>query len=401
VSAALQGVRVLDLSRYLPGPYCTLMLADYGADVVRVEQPNEVLKKRLTFGQAQLSDAELEQLKTSEMVARNKRSLLLDLRSASARAVMQRLIEKADVLVSDYRPGVLEGAGLGYAQASQINPRLIYCAITLCGQSGPYRDVPGHDPVSLAVAGVLSRVGAASEQPRTIGVPISDINSALHAVTGILMALRAREVSGRGQLVDVAMSDTAFAFVTPALSRLMASGKEPPVGMNLANNGVWRTRDGGYVCTTDMEPRYWDAFCDLIARPEWKPLLHQRSVYESELREIFLTRDREEWIRLFRGAGTQGAPVLSLVEAARDRHALERGVIATVRTAAGQDVTQVGPLIKLSDTPGTIRHLAHMPGADSRDILAEAGCSAQEIGTLIEEISAGCDPRLARYVSSS
>ena len=228
--SALQGVRVLDLSRYLPGPYCTLMLADYGAEVIRVEQPNEVIKKRHTFGQANLSDAELERLKAYETMSRNKRSLLLDLRSPSAGTVMRRLIEKVDVLVSDYRPGVLEASGLDYASVSKINPKLIYCAISLCGQTGPYRDVPGHDPVSLALAGVLSRCGSGSDGPRTVGVPISDINSALHAVTGILLALRARDSSGVGQLVDVAMSDTAFAFVTPALSRFLASGTEPPSG---------------------------------------------------------------------------------------------------------------------------------------------------------------------------
>lgn len=396
--SALQGVRVLDLSRYLPGPYCTLMLADYGAEVIRVEQPNEVIKKRHTFGQANLSDAELERLKAYEMMSRNKRSLLLDLRSPSAGTVMRRLIEQVDVLVSDYRPGVLEASGLDYASVSKINPKLIYCAISLCGQTGPYRDVPGHDPVSLALAGVLSRCGSGSDGPRTVGVPISDINSALHAVTGILLALRARDSSGVGQLVDVAMSDTAFAFVTPALSRFLASGTEPPIGLNLANNGVWQTRDGRFVCTTDMEPRYWHAFCDLISRPEWKSLLHKRSSYETELRAIFLTRDRDEWIDLFRQSGTQGAPVLSLAEAARDAHAHARGVFQTVDDGDGEKITQVGPLIKLSDTPGTLRHVARMPGADSQAILQEAGFSSAEVQGLIEEIASSCDPRLAPYV---
>jgi crotonobetainyl-CoA:carnitine CoA-transferase CaiB-like acyl-CoA transferase len=396
---ALQGVSVLDLSRYLPGPYCTLMLADYGADVIRVEQPNEVIKKRHTFGQADLTDAELDRLKAFEMISRNKRSLLLDLRSPYADKVMRRLIARADVLVSDYRPGVLEASGLDYESARKINPKLIYCAISLCGQTGPYRDVPGHDPVSLALAGVLGRCGVQSDCPRTLGIPISDINSALHAVTGILLALRARESTGAGQLVDVAMSDSAFAFVTPALSRLLATGAEPPIGLNLANNGVWQTRDGKFVCTTDMEPRYWHAFCDLVERPEWKPLLHKRSRYEADLREIFLTRDRDEWIELFRQSGTQGAPVLSLSEAARDPHAHARGVFKTVHTSAGEGVTHVGPLIKLSATPGTIRHVARMPGADSRAILQEVGFEPAEVNGLISEITAGCDPRLTPYVN--
>lgn len=394
--SALENITVLDLSRYLPGPYCTLMLADYGAEVIKVEQPHEVVKKRKTFGQGGLPDDELERLKKYEIASRNKRSLLLDMRSPSSARIMRGLIEKADVLVSDYRPGVLDEAGYGYEQVRQINPRLIYCAISLCGQDGPYRDVPGHDPVSLAVAGVLTRFNS-DDAPCTIGIPISDINCALHATVGVLMALRAREKTGEGQLVDVAMSDTAFAFVTPSLGRLLSSGEEPPIGINMANNGVWETSDGRYICTTDMEPRYWNSFCDLIERPQWKPLIHKRSQYEDELRQIFLTRPRDEWIGLFRQAGTQGAPVLSLTETIDDPHARARGVMIDVEED-GDRVTHVGPLIKMSATPGEIRHLARMPGRDSRDILGELGYSPAEIEALIEEIGSSGDPALARYL---
>lgn len=395
---ALNGVTVLDLSRYLPGPYCTLMLADYGADVIRIEQPHEVVKKRRTFGQADLSDAELERLKAYESISRNKRSVMLDLRAPSSRDVMHRLIERADVLVSDYRPGVLEDAGYDYETVRAINPRLVYCAISLCGQTGPYRDVPGHDPVSLAVAGVLTRFSSGPDSPRTIGVPISDINSALHAVVGILLALRARETAGQGQLVDVAMSDTAFAFVSTTMSRLLATGKVPEIGMNMANNGVWETADGRHICTTDMEPRYWSDFCDLIERPEWKPYIYQRSHYEEELRAIFLTRPRDAWIALFRAAGTQGAPVLSIAEAAEDPHARARGVIATVADDAGNPVTQVGPLIQLSGTPGSMRHVARMPGRDSREVLAELGFADAEVDRVIAETAAAGGSRLAAYL---
>ena len=394
---ALQGITVLDLSRYLPGPYATLMLGDHGADIIKVEQPHEVVKKRRTFGQADLPDAELERLKAFEMVSRNKRSLLLDLRSPASAEVMRRLIERADVLVSDYRPGVLDEAGYGYEQCRAINPRLIYCAVSLCGQDGPYRDVPGHDPVSLAVAGVLTRFD--STGPRTVGVPISDINSALHAFAGVLLALRARDRTGEGQLVDIAMSDTAFAFVSNAIGRVLTSNAEPPIGVNMANNGVWECRDGRHICTTDMEPRYWDAFCDLIERPHWKPLLHKRAAYEDELRQIYLTRDRDEWIALFRAAGTQGAPVLTLAETIGDPHAIARGVITEVADEAGNPVTQVGPLIKLSETPGDIRFVARMPGADSRAILAEAGFGADEVEAIIAEIAASSDPKLTRYLA--
>lgn len=396
--SALEGVRVLDLSRYLPGPYCTLMLADHGADVIRVEQPHEVLKRRQTWGQADFSDEELERWKACEIAARNKRSMLLDLHSPVAPEILRRLIERADVLVSDYRPGVLDQAGYGYEDVRRSNPGIIYCAVSLCGQTGPYRDVPGHDPVSLALAGVLSRFHRDRETPDPIGVPVSDINSALHAVVGVLLALRVREQTGKGQLVDVAMSDTAFAFVTPAISRLVASGREPIKGVYMANNGVWRTRDGRYICTTDMEPRYWKVFCELVGRPDWKPRIHQRGEIDDELRALFLTKDRDEWVSLFRKAGTQAAPVLSLSEAVADQHARERNVIVEVEDAKGRPVIQVGPLIKMSETPGQVRQLAHMPGQDTRAILEEVGFDKARTEELLAEISAGCDARLRRYL---
>jgi crotonobetainyl-CoA:carnitine CoA-transferase CaiB-like acyl-CoA transferase len=212
------------------------------------------------------------------------------------------------------------------------------------------------------------------------------------------MALRARDRTGKGQLVDIAMSDTAFAFVGISLGSMLATGKEPPIGMNMANNGVWETRDGRHVCTTDMEPRYWDLFCDLIERPAWKPLIHERSAYETELADIFLTRDRDEWIAQFRACGTQGAPVLSLAETIDDPHARARGVMRQVEDAAGNEITHVGPLIKMSATPGNIRFVARMPGADSRDILSEIGFDPDEIDAIVDEIAASADPRLTPYL---
>ena len=355
-----------------------------------------MIKKRKTFGQADLSDEELEKLKAFEMMSRNKRSIMLDMRNPTSRVILERLIKQSDVLVSDYRPGVLDESGLGYEDVKKLNPSLIYCAISLCGQTGPYRDVPGHDPVSLAVSGVLTRFHNDKESPDPIGVPISDINSALHATIGILMALRARDTTGVGQLVDISMSDTAFAFVTPSLSRYLVTGEVPRIGMNMANNGVWKTKDDLYVCTTDMEPRYWISFCELIERPDWKSKIHKRHEYEDELREIFKTRTRDEWIAAFREYGTQGAPVLGLPEIVDDPHAREREVIQNVEGHDG--VTHIGPLIKMSDTPGKIDFLARMPGADTRDVLAELEFSPEEIENTLTEIKKDSDPRLTPYL---
>lgn len=381
----LSGVKVVDLSRYLPGPYATYVLGDYGADVVRVEQPHEVAKKRATFGQDNLSEAELRRLKALEMVSRNKRAVALNLREPAGRDVVRRLAAGADVFLHDYRPGVMEAAGLGYDDLRAINPRLVYCAVSAMGQTGPYRDLAGHDPISLSLAGVLTRFGQGVDAPSQVGAPVSDIVCALHAVIGVLMALAARRETGRGQLVDVAMGDAAFSLVTSSITRLLGTGAEPPHAISLANNGLWRTRDGKWVCTTDIEPAYWRRFCELVDRPDLISRLRDRPAIDADLAAIFAARDRDEWFELFRRHDTQGAPVLSLAEALQDPHARARGNVVEVDGPDGP-VLHLGPLIKLSDTPGRIRHTAAMPGADTAAALAELGYSDAEVEFLIEKL---------------
>jgi crotonobetainyl-CoA:carnitine CoA-transferase CaiB-like acyl-CoA transferase len=381
----LRGIKVADLSRYLPGPYCTMMLADYGAEVIKVEQPHEVRKKRKTFQQDKLSLAELRRAKAFEIFNRNKQAILVNFRNPEGREVVERLVRQSDVLIHDYRPGVMEAAGLGYDQLKAINPRLVYCAVTLCGQTGPYRDLPGHDPVSLSLTGVLTRFGDGPEAPRQVGAPVADIVTALHAVNGVLLALRARERTGEGQLVDIAMSDATFSIVTSSIQRLLANGVEPPRNLVMANNGVWRTKDGKFICTTDMEPAYWDRFCDMVERPDLKSRLHDRPRTDNDLEAIFLRHTRDEWFDLIRRHNTQGAPVLSLAEALQDPHARARGNVVETVTPDGETILHIGPLIKLAQTPGTIRHTAHMPGEDTRSVLEGLGYSSDQIERLTDE----------------
>lgn len=375
----LSGVNVVDLSRYMPGPYCACMLADYGAEVIKVEQPHEVAKKRRIFQQDRLTPAELGRIKALDMLGRNKQAILLNFREAAGREAVQRLASRGDVFIHDYRPGVMEGAGLGYEDLKQINPRLIYCAVSAFGQTGPYRDLAGHDPVSLSITGVLTRFGDGPQAPREVGTPVSDLVTALHAVIGIMMALRARERTGQGQLVDIAMSDAALSIVSTPIQRLLANGVEPPRSPHMANNGLWRTRDGKFICTTDMEPNYWARFCDMVGRPDLKPRLHDRPNTDQALAEIFLRHTRDEWFDMIRRHGTQGAPVLSLAEALNDPHTRARGNIVETTTEQGETILHIAPLIKLSQTPGSIRHLARMPGQDTRSVLQGLGYSSDEI----------------------
>lgn len=382
---ALRGLKVLDFSRFLPGPYCSLLLADLGAEVIRIEQPREVAKKEAVFGHDQLTTDEKRAVKAREMVARNKRSVMLDFAKPEARTAILKLVENSDVLLHDYRPGVMEKARLDYTTLSAINPRLVYCAISLCGQTGPYRDFPGHDPVALALAGALGRFGGGADQPHVPGVPANDMLTGTHAAFGILAALRARDLSGAGQLVDVAMADCALAMMTSVYQRFLADGREPPLTWRGGNVGLWATKDGRFLCTTDLEPAYWQRFCRIVGRDDlvargYDPA--HRETLRDELESLFRMRTRDEWFSLLRDSENQAAPAYSLAEALADPHARARGTVVDIDDPVAGRVTHIGPAVKLSATPASIRHLAHLPGADTAAVLGEIGLTSAEIESL-------------------
>jgi len=367
----LSGIKVVDLSRFLPGPYCSLLLADYGAEVIRVEQPHEVSKKDKVLGYDKLNELDRRRMRAQEITGRNKSSVLLDLRSDEGRAALLTLIKSSDVFLHDYRPGVMEAAQLSYSQLEQLNPRLVYCAISLCGQDGPYRDLPGHDPIALALAGALPRFGDGTK-PHVPGVPANDILTGTHAAFGILAALRERDRSGKGQFVDVSMSDSALGMMTSVFQRLLIDGSEPPLQWQGGNTGLWKTKDGLHICTTDLEPAYWSRFCELIGREDLKPLGYdtvRRNELNTELHAVFATRTRDEWFALLLDGEAQAAPVYSLQEALRDPNARARGSIVEIDHPEFGKIIQIGPLIRLSRTPGRIRHVGHFAGEDNNRFL--------------------------------
>lgn len=217
--SSLKGLRILDFSRLLPGPYCTWMLAEMGAEVIRVENPRELRKQARVFGWDKLDNAARERIRAQDMLARNKRSLQLDIGHEAARDVILRLAEKVDAVVEDYRPGVLAGLGLGHADLSAVNPRLITCSITLCGQSGPYRDRAGHDPLAMAISGAMSRAGDRVERPSSLGLAVADVLTGTNAALAVVSALRGAEQTGKGQHLDIAMSDAAMCLNANVISR--------------------------------------------------------------------------------------------------------------------------------------------------------------------------------------
>ena len=385
MSAPLAGCRVIDFSKFLPGPYCTWLLADMGAEVIRIENPRELEKQAKVFGWDRLSREERDALRENDILARNKRSVVLDIGDEKAQLAIKALVATADIVVEDYRPGVLDKVGLGYASLREVNPKLIFTSLTLCGQSGPYRDKPGHDPIALSIAGVLSRVGEDPEAPSFSGIPAADVITGTHAAFATLAALHQRNATGEGQHVDVAMSDCAMSLLVNVLSRHPDVSKIPPRGARRADTGLWKTRDGLFICTTDMEPRFWQRFCETVGRPDFIPLqnrVEQRPAIRAALEEIFVTKDRDEWLEILGAAGTQFAPVYEVAEALNDPHNRARGMVVERKTATGRVVRQIGQPARLGG--GTeIRNLGRAPGADTKEILAGLTLEAHLLEALI------------------
>lgn len=385
MTGALSGLRVLDFSRLLPGPYCTWLLADQGAEVIRVENPRELAKQAKVFGWDRLDEGGRRRQRAQDILARNKRSVMLDIGDTGAQDTLRRLATTVDVVVEDYRPGVLAGLGLGWADMRAVNPALIYTSLTLCGQTGPYRDKPGHDPVALAISGVLSRCGEDPEAPGLPGVPAADVATGAHAAFAILAAVMSARKTGKGRHVDVAMTDCSMSLISNVLSRHTDPTDAPPRGARRADLGLWRCADGKWLCTTDMEPRYWATFCETLSRPEFIPAQldpARRDEIRTAFADIFASRPRHEWLAILEDAGTQFAPVNEVAEALEDPHLRARGMVIEVAGPDGTPIRQIGAPVRLGDTPP---RAAVLPGADTHDILADLGLSDAEIAALRPE----------------
>lgn len=370
----LEGLKVVDFSRFLPAAYASWICADMGADVVRVEHPREVAKQEAMFGLDKDPDAALR-ARARPSYNRNKRSLLINPGSSAARPVLEKLIREADVLVEDYRPGVMDQMGYGYEAARALNPRLIYVSVSLVGQTGPLAGKPGHDPLALALAGALPRLNGLA-RPSLPGLQVADPLAGAHAIVGLLLALRARETTGRGQLVDIAMSDASFPLLMVSMARYDDLDMMPQPGTWHPKGGVWECADGRFICTTDMEPAYWRRFCDAIGRPDLAPLQQDKAEHprlERELTAIFRTRSRDEWFELLSAADTQAMPVLTGEEALAHPHNRARGMVVDVPVEGQAPVRQTGLPFRLSETQPRDPHPAGAAGADTGAILAELG----------------------------
>jgi alpha-methylacyl-CoA racemase len=388
VTGALAGLRVLDLSRLLPGGFCSLLLADLGADVVKVEDTGA--GDYLRWAEPRYAGADPTAGGAMFLALdRGKRSVRIDLKTAAGRAVLLRLVRGADVLLESFRPGVLDRLGAGHARLLEENPRLVVCAITGYGQDGPLAARAGHDIDYLARAGLLGLTGAADGPPVQAAGQIADVGGgALMAAFGILAALRERDRSGAGQVVDVSMTDGALSWLAMDGARVLAGAEAPARGAGELAGGLlcyrpYRCADG-WVALGALEPKFWRAWCLGVGREDLVDRQFDAvgSATHREVEAVFATRDRAAWETFNAEHDCCVEPVLGLEEALESELARARGMVVGVEQPGAGQVRLVGPPVKLSRTPAQPSAPAPALGEHTDAVLAQAGYAAAEIAAL-------------------
>jgi crotonobetainyl-CoA:carnitine CoA-transferase CaiB-like acyl-CoA transferase len=377
----LAGIVVLDLTRLLPGGYGTLLLADLGADVVKVEEPGRGDYIRLT---PPLVDG---QSAAHRALNRGKRSITLDLKAAEGAAILRRLAARADVLVESFRPRVMDRLGLGYEALSAENPALVYCAITGYGQTGPYRDRVGHDINYVGLGGVLSMTGSPGGPPVIPGVQVADLAGGILGAVGILAALVERRTTGKGRFADVSMLDGVISWLSIHAGSYLATREVPgagaaPLSGAYACYRVYRTKDGRHLTVGALEPRFWEALCVALGCPEliedqYGPPARQAEIAD-RLQAVFLRRTRDEWLDALGDVPACVGRVNDVAEALADPQVRHRNMVAHVDGEA----VGPGPALKLSGfEPGPFRPAPGL-GEHTADVLASIGMDEHEVEAL-------------------
>ncbi|RKQ35712.1 CaiB/BaiF CoA transferase family protein [Oceanobacillus halophilus] len=367
----LKSIKILDLTRLLPGPFCTMLLADFGAEVIKVEAPNTGDYLRDYQPKVDNNSAFFHSLN------RNKKSICLDLKKEEGKAHFKDLVKQADVVVESFRPGVMEKLGLDYSVLKEINPSLIYCAITGYGQTGPYANLPGHDINYISLTGLLDLMGEKDGKPVVPATQIADIGGgALPATIGILLALMERKDSGKGQFVDISMMDGVLSWLQATLPNYLSTDVLPHRGEQLLDGGracyaVYETKDGRYLSVGALEPKFWKNFCTVIEREDLIPLLdaslNEQYRMKYEIQTIIMEKTLEEWTEAFSGVEACVTPVLTYNEVISNPQVIARDMIQTLF----DQKKYIGVPIKLSETPGKIKTKAPELGEHTQQILQE------------------------------
>lgn len=384
--AALSSLKILDFSTLLPGPYATMFLADLGADVIRVEAPDR--PDLLRMAPPRKKGTSVAHL----VLNRSKRSLALDLKKPESVQIIKRLVTDYDIVLEQFRPGVMDRLGIGYEALKVENPRLIYCALTGYGQTGPYKHRAGHDINYLALSGAASHLGRKEEGPLPLSFQIADVGAgSYHVMVSILAAEIYRRETGKGQFIDVSMLDGMAAWNNLAFSYYFETGKNPEREEAVLNGGsfydYYETSDGRYLSIGSLEPKFWKGFCAAIDRPDlalkvslFKPRTYQK--IKPEIANIIASRKLDDWMTIFREVNVCIEPVLTTAEAVAHPQVSDRGMIIKIPDADGGHHQQIANPLKFSECLPQYRHPGARLGEHTVEILAEAGYRKPEIQRL-------------------
>jgi crotonobetainyl-CoA:carnitine CoA-transferase CaiB-like acyl-CoA transferase len=389
MAGPLEGIRIIDFTRLYPGPFGAQLLGDLGAEVIKLE--NKDSPDYIRFFPPSFNKEGAGYM----AVNRNKKSFAIDTRSDEGKELFFRLVEKSDVVMEQFRPGVIDSMGLGYKKANSRNPKIIYCSITGFGQTGPYSQVPGHDMNYMGLAGITDVIGVKNGDPVVPGIQVADVaGGGLMAVIGILSALMARQKTGKGQEVDVSMFDGILPFMGMLYSNYLAGGGLPKRGDSFLNGGllcydIYKTKDDKYITLGALEQKFWVRVCELIGKEEWKDKQYaqedEKEAIVVELKEIILGKTRDEWIEIFRGEESMTEAVLTLDEVEKDPHALARDMIIEMDHPTEGKVKGIGIPIKFSDTEAKEIKPPPILGQHNEEILRLTGHSDEEINDLKEK----------------
>jgi len=381
---ALDDLCIIDLTRYLPGSFTSMFLADFGAEVIMIESP--------TRGEPGRSNPPFINGVSARhlLLQRNKKSLTLDLNTSEGKEIFFKLIESADVVIENFKPGYLSKIGLDYDAAVEVNPRIIYCSLTGFGQYGPNRDIAGHDINYIGLAGILGLSGSAQNAPCLPGIQIADLCGSLMAQIGILVALMSRNKTGRGQYIDISFLDSAISLLPLIAAAYFAENRSYKQGEHIYTGSmawynIYLTKDHKYLTIGALETKFWHKLCEYLDVPEFKDMQfeqEQQPKMIAKLQEIFMTKTQQEWIQLLAPLNVCVGPVLEVSEVFNDPNTIEREMVFTANHPVAGEVKQIGFPIKMSYTPAAYQRGAPLLGEDNRNILISLGYSLDDIEEL-------------------
>lgn len=372
----LKGIRILDLSQSLTGPFCSMILADLGAEVIKIEIP-EVGDMTRSWGPPFIGGESAYFL----CVNRNKKSITLNLKTDKGKKILYRLAEKCDVFLENFRPGVTDKLGVNYETIHEINSHMIYCSISGFGQTGPYRDWPAYDIVVQGLGGFMGITGESGRPPVRVGVAITDILAGAHATIAILSALIARKTTGKGQWIDMSMFDGAVSWMTYMAANYFATGKVPErmgsAHPNIVPYQCFETKDRRYINIAIGNDRLWTSLCKVLGLeklaqdPKFatNPMrVENRNELISMLTKVFLTKTRNEWLKIL-GREIPCGPVYTMDEIFSDHQVLHRGMLVEIDHPVAGKIKQIGIPMKFSETPGEIKAPPPLLGQHTEEIL--------------------------------